>query len=317
MPVNGEIPSNLTSQAESYLSAISLRRGLSRNTLTSYRMDLSNYLAFLHKSGISRLTEVSPENIHSYIVNLSGRKLKAASIARKLSTIRGFHRYLVEAGKTETDPTLNLESPKTSRPLPSVLDYENEVKKLLEQPDLSTVLGKRDKALLELLYSCGLRISEAINLKLSDLVLRERFIVVMGKGSKQRVVPMGKEAAFWVKNYLVKARTKLAKGHSQNFIFLNQHGRKLSRMGAWKILKSYVKRAGIKKQVHPHTLRHSFATHLLQGGADLRTVQELLGHADISTTEIYTHVDSRYLKQVHKTYHPRENRKIMSTHNPA
>src|SRR5574341_219475 len=313
MPLNGEIPSSLASQSESYLAAISLRRGLSRNTLASYRMDLSNYLAFLHKSGIRSLTEVSPENIHSYIANLSGRKLKAASIARKLSTIRGFHRYLVEAGKTESDPTLNLESPKTSRPLPSVLDYESEVKKLLEQPDLSTFLGKRDKALLEFLYGCGLRISEAINLKLSDLALRERFIVVMGKGSKQRVVPMGKEAAFWIKNYLVKRRAKLAKGHSQNFVFLNQHGRKLSRMGAWKILKSYVKKAGITKQVHPHTLRHSFATHLLQGGADLRTVQELLGHADISTTEIYTHVDSRYLNQVHKTYHPREVKKVMAT----
>jgi len=310
MPVSEDIPENFSALAENYLAGISLKRGLSRHTLSSYRADLTGYLGFLAKIGLKSPAEIKPEQIYSYIVNLSGRELKATSIARKISAIRGFHLHLVEAGKTQQDPTINLESPKTSRPLPSVLDYENEVKKLLEQPDLSTVLGKRDKALLELLYGCGLRISEAINLKLSDLALRERFIVVMGKGSKQRVVPMGKEAAFWVKNYLVKGRAKLAKGHSQNFVFLNQHGRKLSRMGAWKILKSYVKKVGITKQVHPHTLRHSFATHLLQGGADLRTVQELLGHADISTTEIYTHIDSRYLKEVHKTYHPREMKKL-------
>ena len=307
----------MESLIQQYLNSLSLQKGLSKNTLSSYGADLSDYIGFLKNKQIANLWAIKPESIYSYIVHLSGRKLQASSIARKISAIKGFHRYLVESEKTNTDPTLNLESPKIGRSLPSVLDYQSEVKKILEQPDVSTSLGKRDKALLEILYSCGLRISEAINLKLSDVDLKARYVIVLGKGSKQRVVPMGKEASLWLKEYLARGRTRLAKSHSQNYLFLNHHGRKISRMGVWKILQFYVKKAGITKKVHPHTFRHSFATHLLKGGADLRTVQELLGHADISTTEIYTHVDTRYLKEVHKRFHPREIKRVISNAKPA
>jgi len=299
-------------EIDRFTESLSLESGLAHNTLISYRADLKAYIKHLQKTGIGALKEVRSENIYTYIAELSQKGLKASSIARKISVIRSLHHYLVESGRAEVDPTLNLESPKIGRKLPTVLDYQTEISKILEQPDISTVLGKRDRALLEILYSCGLRISEAVNLKLADLALKERFVVVLGKGSKQRVVPMGKEAAFWLRHYLSKGRGKLAGEHSQNIIFLNNRGKRLSRMGAWKILQSYVTKSGIQKRVHPHTLRHSFATHLLKGGADLRTVQELLGHADISTTEIYTHVDAGYLKKVHQTFHPRESRKSLA-----
>jgi integrase/recombinase XerD len=302
----------MQAEIESYLNSLSLNKGLANNTLVSYQADLKSYLKYLQGSRVSAWKEVKPELIYNYLAELSRRRLRASSISRQVSALRGVFRFLTDSGKITVDPTLNLESPKIGRKLPVVLDYQTEVLKILEQPDVSTLLGKRDKALLEILYSCGLRISEATNLKLTGLALRDRFIVVLGKGSKQRVVPMGKEAAFWLREYLNKARAKLAQPHSQNYLFLNHHGRKLSRMGAWKILHAYALKAGIGKRVHPHTLRHSFATHLLKGGADLRTVQELLGHSDISTTEIYTHVDTRYLKQVHKTFHPREAKKTVN-----
>ncbi len=297
---------------DQYLASLSLQRGLSQNTIQSYAADLKGYSDFLQRAGRITFLDIKPEDIFGYISQLSDKKLHSTSIARKISAVRGFHRFLIESGLSNSDPTLNLESPKIGRPLPVVLDYETEVKKLLEQPDVSTALGKRDKALLEILYSCGLRISEAVNLKLRDLETRARFVVVLGKGSKQRVVPVGKEAIFWLKVYLTRGRIRLAKPHSQNYVFLNHHGRKISRMGAWLILKNHARKARLTKKVHPHTLRHSFATHLLQGGADLRTVQELLGHADISITEIYTHVDTRYLKEVHKRFHPREAKKTLS-----
>jgi integrase/recombinase XerD len=296
----------MPAEIKDYLNSLSLSKGLSNNTLASYRADLKSYLKYLQGLRIAGWAEVKPEQLYNYLAELSRRRLRASSISRKVSAIRGLFRFLNDSKKIPVDPAHNLESPKIGRKLPVVLDYQSEVLKILEKPDVSTVLGKRDKALLEILYSCGLRISEATNLKLASLALRDRFMVVFGKGSKQRVIPIGKEATFWLREYLNRARGKLAKPVSQNYVFLNHHGRRLSRMGAWKILRSYAVKAGIGKKVHPHTLRHSFATHLLKGGADLRTVQELLGHADISTTEIYTHVDTGYLKQVHKTFHPRE-----------
>lgn len=302
----------MQAEIDRFTNSLSLQSGLARNTLVSYGADLKDYIKYLQKAGVGALKEVKAESIYTYIAELSGKGLRASSVARKISVIRSFHHYLVESGRSDVDPALNLESPKIGRKLPTVLDYQTEISKILEQPDVSTALGKRDRALLEILYSCGLRISEAVNLRLADLTLKERFVVVFGKGSKQRVVPIGKEATFWLRNYLSKGRGKLAGELSQNFVFLNNRGRRLSRMGAWKVLQSYVKKSGIQKKVHPHTLRHSFATHLLKGGADLRTVQELLGHADISTTEIYTHVDAGYLKKVHQTFHPRESGKSLA-----
>jgi len=196
-------------------------------------------------------------------------------------------------------------SPKLKKGLPLVLSV-TEVDSILARPDTSNVLGLRDKALLELLYACGVRVSELLGLKVSDLFFNEEMIRVFGKGSKERLVPVGRSAVKWVKEYLMKSRPMLEKKHkSENFLFLNRRGTKLSRMGIWKIVDKYVKDAGIKKEVHPHTFRHSFATHLLEGGADLRAVQEMLGHADISTTQIYTHIDREYIKQMHKDFHPR------------
>jgi integrase/recombinase XerD len=207
--------------------------------------------------------------------------------------------YLVE------NPVERLSSPKLAKNLPIVLNVE-EIDLILSSPDCSTKLGLRDKALLELLYACGIRVSEIIGLKISDLFLTEDVIRVFGKGSKERIVPIGSSAIRWVEDYLLKSRPLLEKRlKSENVLFLNNRGTKLSRMGVWKIIDRYTKEAGIKKEVHPHTFRHSFATHLLEGGADLRAVQEMLGHADISTTQIYTHIDRDFIKQVHKDFHPR------------
>ncbi|OGC77134.1 MAG: site-specific tyrosine recombinase XerD [candidate division Zixibacteria bacterium RBG_16_40_9] len=291
-----------------YLSYLSIERGLSSNSLISYETDLNRYLKFLQIQKVHSLEEIKPEHISQLIWRLREKNLKANSISRNLSAIRGFHKFLIKQEYSSVDPTVVLESPKMGRKLPLVLTYP-EVNKILEQQDVSTFLGLRDKAMLEVMYACGLRISELIGLSVNDIFLKDGFIRVLGKGSKERVVPIGSEAIHWLKRYLLKARPNLAKQFSQNILFLNNRGRKLSRMGVWKILKFYVNKAGIKKKAYPHTLRHCFATHLLEGGADLKAVQEMLGHADISTTEIYTHLDTSYLKQVHKEAHPRERAK--------
>lgn len=288
-----------------YLSHLSIERGLSSNSLSSYETDLNRYLKFLQTRKVDSLEGIKPEHISELLWQLREKNLKANSISRNLSAIRGFHKFLVKGEFATVDPTVVLESPKIGRKLPVVLTYP-EVSKILEQADVSTFLGLRDKAILEIMYACGLRISEAIGLSVNDLFLKEGFIRVFGKGSKERVIPIGSEAVHWLKRYWSKARPHLAKQFSQSILFLNNRGRKLSRMGVWKILQFYVQKAGIKKKVYPHTFRHCFATHLLEGGADLKAVQEMLGHADISTTEIYTHLDTSYLKQVHKEAHPRE-----------
>ncbi len=290
-----------------YLSHLSIEKGLSNNSLLSYENDLNRYLKFLQTQKVESLEKIKPEHISRLIWQLRQKNLKANSISRNLSAIRGFHKFLVKQDFSTADPTLVLESPKIGRKLPLVLSYP-EVNKILEQPEVLTFLGLRDKAILEVMYACGLRISELIGLSVNDIFLKDGFIRVFGKGSKERVVPIGSEAVHWLKRYLVKSRPNLAKQFSQNILFLNNRGKKLSRMGVWKILKFYVNKAGIKKRVYPHTLRHCFATHLLEGGADLKAVQEMLGHADISTTEIYTHLDTSYLKQVHKEAHPREQK---------
>jgi integrase/recombinase XerD len=219
--------------------------------------------------------------------------------------LKGFFGYLIASSYIEANPMEKISAPKVSKGLPNVLNI-NEIEAILSQPDTSKKLGLRDKALLETFYACGLRVSELINLKISDLFLNEEMIRVFGKGSKERFVPIGSSAINWITEYLKNSRPLLEKkAKSQHVLFLNSRGTKLSRMGVWKIVDSNAKLAGIKKEVHPHTFRHSFATHLLEGGADLRAVQEMLGHVDISTTQIYTHIDRDYIKQVHKDYHPR------------
>ena len=205
----------------------------------------------------------------------------------------------------EENPIERLSSPKLSKNLPMVLTVE-EINSIINIPDINTKLGLRDKALLEVLYACGTRVTEIINLKISDLFFKEEIIRVFGKGSKERIVPIGSSAIYWVKEYFLKSRPLLEKKMmSENIVFLNNRGMKLSRMGVWKMINKYTFEAGINREVHPHTFRHSFATHLLEGGADLRAVREMLGHADISTTQIYTHIDRDYIKQVHKEFHPR------------
>lgn len=280
-----------------------LARGLSWNTLESYRFDLKKYFEYLKKQNISDLNAVTSENISGFIHTLSG--LKAASRARQLSAIRTFHKYLLNEEYCDSNPAEMIDSPKLGRKLPGTLTVD-EMKKLLSLPYPKDYLGWRDKAILEFLYATGVRISEMINFTTKNFLPQIGWVRIIGKGNKERLVPIGKEAVKAIKLYLERSRPNLAKSDSEDIMFLNRWGKKLSRMGAWKIIKRYIHQAGIKKKVTPHTIRHSFATHLLEGGADLRAVQEMLGHADISTTQVYTHIDRDFIKQEHRSYHPRE-----------
>ncbi len=288
-----------------YLTTLKLERNLSGNTVSSYKNDISSLLSYLETLGVTDPSQVNKKDLNSFFSSLNKTGLSSNSAARYYSSIKGFFRYLFIQNYIKENPMERVSSPKLKKGLPLVLSV-TEVDSILARPDTSNVLGLRDKALLELLYACGVRVSELLGLKVSDLFFNEEMIRVFGKGSKERLVPVGRSAVKWVKEYLIKSRPMLEKKHkSENFLFLNQRGTKLSRMGIWKIVDKYVKDAGIKKEVHPHTFRHSFATHLLEGGADLRAVQEMLGHADISTTQIYTHIDREYIKQMHKDFHPR------------
>ncbi len=288
-----------------YLTTLKLERNLSGNTVSSYKNDISSLLSFLETLGITDPSEVNKKDLNSFFSSLNKTGLSSNSAARYYSSIKGFFRYLFIQNYIKENPMERVSSPKLKKGLPLVLSV-SEVDSILSRPDTSNVLGLRDKSLLELLYACGVRVSELLGLKVSDLFFNEEMIRVFGKGSKERLVPVGRSAVKWVKEYLIKSRPMLEKKHkSENFLFLNKRGTKLSRMGIWKIVDKYIKDAGIKKKIHPHTFRHSFATHLLEGGADLRAVQEMLGHADISTTQIYTHIDREYIKQMHKDFHPR------------
>lgn len=288
-----------------YLASLKLERNLSENTIASYKNDLTSLLNFLNDSGVDDPSQINSKMLNDFFILLTKLGLSSRSSARYYSSLKGFFGYLIASSYIEANPMEKISAPKVSKGLPNVLNI-NEIEAILSQPDTSKKLGLRDKALLETFYACGLRVSELINLKISDLFLSEEMIRVFGKGSKERFVPIGSSAINWISEYLKNSRPLLEKkAKSQHVLFLNSRGTKLSRMGVWKIVDSNAKLAGIKKEVHPHTFRHSFATHLLEGGADLRAVQEMLGHVDISTTQIYTHIDRDYIKQVHKDYHPR------------
>lgn len=288
-----------------YLASLKLERNLSENTIASYKNDLTSLLNFLNDSGVDDPSQINSKMLNDFFILLTKLGLSSRSSARYYSSLKGFFGYLIASSYIEANPMEKISAPKVSKGLPNVLNI-NEIEAILAQPDTSKKLGLRDKALLETFYACGLRVSELINLKISDLFLSEEMIRVFGKGSKERFVPIGSSAINWITEYLKNSRPLLEKkAKSQHVLFLNSRGTKLSRMGVWKIVDSNAKLAGIKKEVHPHTFRHSFATHLLEGGADLRAVQEMLGHVDISTTQIYTHIDRDYIKQVHKDYHPR------------
>lgn len=288
-----------------YLTVLKLERNLAGNTLTSYKNDITSFINFIKGKKIKDLSEVNSKILTEFFKLLKDAGIATTSAARYHSSIKGFFSYLHRNNYILSNPVDKLNPPKLSRKLPVVLNV-NEMDKILTAPDVSDKFGLRDKSILETLYACGLRVSEIINLKISNLYLDDEVIRVFGKGSKERLVPIGSSAIKWLKKYLSQSRPLLErKIKSENFVFLNTRGTKLSRMGIWKIIDFYSKQAGIEKEVHPHTFRHSFATHLIEGGADLRAVQEMLGHSDISTTQIYTHIDRDYIKQVHKDYHPR------------
>jgi len=288
-----------------YLDFLRLEKNLSPHSLASYKFDFAKYRGFLVPAGIKNASEVTEEHISKFLAMLHQKNLSPRSMARTLSTVKGFHRYLLGEEEVKDDPTQVIDSPKQEKNLPEVLSI-SEVDEILKQPDTSELLGIRDRAMLETLYATGIRVSELVNLKQSNLMFNDGLILVYGKGSKERLVPIGRSARQWIEKYQRQSRVHLAKiGKSQDTVFLNIHGKKLTRDMIRKLVEKYSSASGILKKVHPHTFRHSFATHLLEGGADLRAVQEMLGHADISTTQIYTHIDREYLKEVHRTFHPR------------
>ena len=283
---------------------ISLEQGLSPRTLEAYQRDLERFAEYAEAKAVAAPLDITARLLREYVYHLKDLGLSPASIRRNVSAVRTYFRFLTGDGIVVRDPSERLETPKRWRSLPEVLSVD-EVQRLLAAPTLDDALVFRDRALLELAYGAGLRVSEWISLGVRDLMLEEGLIRVFGKGSKERLVPIGRTAIGAVAIYLRELRPKLEKGEGKGILFLNARGRPLTRMGAWKILRGYVDRAELGKHVSPHTLRHSFATHLLEGGADLRAVQEMLGHVDIATTQIYTHVDREYLRQVHRSYHPR------------
>jgi integrase/recombinase XerD len=276
---------------------------LSWNTLESYRYDLVKYLNHLKDQGIADLNSVTSENISKFIHTLRG--LKAKSKARHLSAIRTFHKYLLNEEYCDFNPAELIDSPKLGRRLPSTLT-KHEMEKILEQPYTKDDLGRRNKAILEFLYATGVRISEMVNFTTKNFLPQVGWVRIIGKGNKERLVPIGEKGKNALRDYLENSRPHLSKPYSEDVMFLNRWGRKLTRMGAWKVIKRYIEDAGIRKKVTPHTIRHSFATHLLDAGADLRAVQEMLGHADISSTQVYTHIETDFIKQEHRDHHPRE-----------
>lgn len=289
-----------------YIIYLKIERGLSANTVTSYKRDIEKYLTFLMEKKIIQLDEVSRLEILDFLQTLRQSGAADNSIIRMVSSLRKFHQYLKRESIVSDDPMQLIDTPKKASTLPKAISPQA-VEQLLEAPDTTTPLGVRDRTILELMYATGLRISELVNLKLSDMHLTMGFIQTMGKGEKERIIPLGEIASQWLDHYLDGARVYLQdqSAETSEYVFLNSRGKGLSRQGVWKKVKQLALEAGIDQNVTPHTLRHSFATHLLENGADLRMVQELLGHADISTTQIYTHITKTRLKQVYSDYHPR------------
>ncbi|OLC86939.1 MAG: site-specific tyrosine recombinase XerD [Acidobacteria bacterium 13_1_40CM_2_60_7] len=295
----------LRAAISSFLTHVRVEKGLSANTVSAYRRDLQKFEAFIQKRKLA-LEKIGPDDLVDFLAGLYRQKLESRTVARHLVTLRNFFRFAQMQELISADPSVNLESPKIRRSLPGYLKLE-EVERLLEQPDSSTALGLRNRAMLEVLYSTGLRVSELIGLQVADLDAKVGCVRCIGKGDKERIVPVGRKALHVVEKYLREARPNLL-GKSRSggtSLFVNCRGGPLSRVGVWKILSAYGRRAGLRVALTPHMLRHSFATHLLERGADLRSVQLMLGHADISTTQIYTHVVEERLKQIYKAHHPR------------
>ena len=292
-----------------YLHFLELEKNASRNTIASYRLDLNRYVGFLQTRQVHQWNDVTENDAAQFLGSLHQQGLSPRSVSRTCSAIKGFHKFLVGDGVVSTDPAASIQTPKLPRTLPGVL-HQDEIEAIINQPAPSPMdkrhLWVRNKAILETLYATGIRVSELTSLGLNQIFPAEEMIRVFGKGSKERIVPIGRSALHWLDRYLKETRPLLQRRElSQDSLFLNSRGAPMTRMAIWNIVQCNAQKAGIRKEVHPHTFRHSFATHLLEGGADLRAVQEMLGHSDISTTQIYTHVDREYLKEVHRTFHPR------------
>ena len=293
-----------SADVERYLDSLWMERGLSENTLSAYRRDLTLFSEWLEQQGARSLLTADASQIQSYL----GLKLRQGasprSSARFLSAARSFYRWSLREGRIVDDPTLRIESPKQGRPLPKSLS-ETDVDQLLSAPDLELPIEFRDRTMLEILYACGLRVSELVSLRVEQVGLNQGIVRVLGKGGKERLVPMGEEALDWLTQYMRGPRTELLKGQPSNVLFPSNRSREMTRQTFWYRIKIYAKRAGIQTHLSPHTLRHAFATHLLNHGADLRVVQMLLGHSDLSTTQIYTHVASQRMQALHEQHHPR------------
>jgi integrase/recombinase XerD len=287
-----------------YLNHLLIERGMASNTLEAYGRDLRRYFQFLLHKGITQLPDVKPEVIIEYLVQIKGEGLSANSMNRALAALRGLYKYLIQEKIITSSPLTNIDLAKVWMRLPDTISKE-EMNVILIQPGILTPAAMRDTAMLELLYATGIRVSELINLTMNSVNWQVGFLVVMGKGSKERIVPIGKTAYDCTRLYVDNARGQMMQKKVTDVLFLNRFGTKFTRQGLWKVVIRYAKKAGLIKKVHPHTFRHSFATHLLEGGADLRTVQVMLGHADISTTQIYTHITRDRLKEIHQKYHPR------------
>lgn len=289
---------------DQFLHYLIVEKGLSRNTIGAYSHGLTRFLSHLREQGIQEIQEAGKFHIRGFLLTLGRKNLNTKSIVRDLVAIRAFFRFLIQEGILESNPVEELESPKVARTLPEILTLK-EIEQILEQPNLQTPLGIRDRAMLETLYATGMRVSELTQLPTHQVNLEGGYVLVYGKGSKERIIPFGGEAMKWVSAYLKTARRILSKGKESPFLFVNRSGKGMTRQRFWKSLKEYARRAGLRKRITPHLLRHSFASHLLERGADLRSVQMMLGHVDISTTQIYTHVAGERLKKIHKQYHPR------------
>lgn len=295
----------MNEHVQDFLQYIIVERALSKNTIDSYKRDLTQYVRYLEKvESLETIHEIDRNHIMGYLLFLKENGKASTTLARNIASIRSFHQFLLREKVSSQDPSVHIETPKTERKLPKVLSTE-EVEALLDTPAANDPFSQRDKGMLELLYATGIRVSELVHLNIGDVHLDMGFIRCIGKGNKERIIPLGKMAQAAIEQYLQNGRSIMLKSKKTDALFLNHHGNRLSRQGFWKILKQLARKAHIEKELTPHTLRHSFATHLLENGADLRAVQEMLGHADISTTQIYTHVTKTRLKDVYSAFHPR------------
>jgi len=288
----------------SFLDYLSVERALAKNTILAYRQDLNIYLDFMIKRQIQALSKIDKNDIVEFMFSQKDSGVSPTSISRRLAAIRMFHRFLSRERILKTDPSILIDSPKLWKKVPDTLSL-NEVEALISQPEVRNHQGARDKAILETLYATGMRVSESCDLKTNNVNLDIGFLRCIGKGNKERIIPLGKKAIHSIKRYLEFSRPHFLKNKSSEQLFISRSGAKLSRQSVWKLIKRYAKEAKIKKSIKVHTLRHSFATHLLERGADLLSVQEMLGHSNISTTQIYTHIDKERLKSIHKMFHPR------------